>query len=444
MVTQRTWADIRRHGNDEPTRVALSGEGWQISYGELSARATSQQDGLWLHGLSVVTADRLGQAVIDVLAAQQRFRAALILPEAAAEEYRRGALDAIRAAGGDDPLLASLRGGILTTTSGSTGAPKVVVHDPAGIDRFIEWARERLGIGSETVTLSLSPVNFDVALLDVWAVLSAGGRVHFASSRHLTDGQALGRIIDREGVTMVQSVPALLTLIAGTGAVHHGVNVVVSTGDFFPVPNLRQLETAFPDAERLSVYGSTETNDTFVCDLSRAANGELGSALPGVEYSLEGGELVVHSPYQALGYVNMTAAVWVKRSGRRWFRTGDGAELTDDGGVRLRGRIDRVRKVRGHRVSLDDIEASLRSHPDVTDALAIDAGDVETRVEAIVRTLPGHTTTSLALRSWLGERLPTAAIPSRIWLTASPFQQTPTGKTDRRATHQSLTEKEAR
>lgn len=444
MVTQRTWAEVRRYGNDNPTRVALSGEGWRISYGELTSRATSLQDDLWLHGLSVTTADRLGQTVIDVLAAQQRFRAALILPETTAEEYRRGALDAIRSAGGDDPLLASLRGGILTTTSGSTGAPKVVVHDPAGIDRFIKWARERLEIGSETVTLSLSPVNFDVALLDVWAVLSAGGRVHFAGSQQLTDGRALGHIIDREGVTLVQSVPALLTLISGTGAVHDKVKVVVSTGDFFPAPNLRQLETAFPDAERLSVYGSTETNDTFVCDLTRATNGELGSPLPGVEYLLENGELVVHSPYQALGYVNTAAPVWVERSGRRWVRTGDGADLTDDGRLRLRGRIDRVRKIRGHRVSLDDIEASLRSHPDVTDALAIDVGDSETRVEAIVRTLPGRTTTSLALRSWLAERLTTAAVPSRIWLTPSPFLLTATGKTDRRATHQSLTAKDAR
>lgn len=447
VATAATLRAVQTHGKSRPHAIAVSTRKARLTYAQITAAALGPRT-CTAQAVDEVKADRDGTAVFQILASQAAGRPALVYPADAGIGLRSSVNEAIREAAesAQGRGLNAAHEGLLTLTSGSTGQPKVVLHDPHGIDRFTEWVLERLDLGPASVSLSHSPLNFDVALLDVWAVLKAGGRVHFADQHTLTSGSALLEQILNEQVTLVQAVPGILTSIARTGGEAPSVRHVVSTGDFFPPDWQPALRATFPCAELLSIYGATETNDTFVAPLARAAERFLGDPLPGVAVRLSEmkdgkSRLSVSSPYQAIGYLNAANDAWSTAEGRRWFDTADLVEEAD-GGLRLVGRSDRVVKVRGQRVSLDDIEAVLRRQSGVRDVIAIRDDINETpAITAIVLVDAGQGTSNLALRARVAEHLPTAAVPSRIWLTIEPFARTATGKTDRYLTHRLLLER---
>ena len=106
------------------------------------------------------------------------------------------------------------------------------------------------------------------------------------------------------------------------------------------------------------------------------------------------GELLIGGRGLARGYMNnaeRTAARFIRNpfdpSGEsRCFRTGDYVKLDQDGSLVFLGRRDQQVKVRGFRVELGDIEASLGKHPAVRAAAALLQGAelADTHVAAYV------------------------------------------------------------
>ena len=88
-------------------------------------------------------------------------------------------------------------------------------------------------------------------------------------------------------------------------------------------------------------------------------------------------------------------------------------------------------KIRGHRLDLGEVEAVLRLHPLVRDALAIATGEPDLEVKAIVLS-EGTAELLSELKQLCGRRLPNYARPVRITVLAK-FPQLSTGKIDRRA-----------
>lgn len=440
MATPAVWEMIQEHAHHRPESVALSFTEGSMTFGELVAAVNATEPGDPPTGVHVVRAGRDGRAVIDTLAVQRLRRPALLVPHDAGAGYTDRINQDLRDLTEDFGDAC----GLWTTTSGSTGRPKIVAHDPEGVDRFVGWARDHFDLGTDTVSLSLSPMNFDIATLDVWAVLAAGGRVVFAPQDDLTNGPALAEAARTHGVTLLQAVPVVLTLIARAGLPAPRIRTVVSTGDFYPLETLPDLHAAFPEADLWSVYGSTETNDSFILDLRRATAGELGRPIDGVHHRVDAtGELVVSTPFQALGYVNAPNDAWRNSGGRREFRTGDLVTTGADGTLRLAGRSDRQVKVRGVRLSLDAVEAVLRHQNGVADAVvtARGRGSGDKELLAAVLVEPGAAVSNLALRSAVSSTLTPTAVPSRTFLTTEPFPVTGTGKTDRNGAIRRLLER---
>ena len=107
--------------------------------------------------------------------------------------------------------------------------------------------------------------------------------------------------------------------------------------------------------------------------------------------------------------------------------------MGDDGQLRLLGRRDQLVKLRGHRLDLGEVEAVLRSHPQVRDAVAhaVAAANGEQAIDALV--LAGASP-ALAdeLRLLCLRRLPPFARPRRV-IALPEFPFLPSGKVDRRA-----------
>src|SRR5207247_9807601 len=101
------------------------------------------------------------------------------------------------------------------------------------------------------------------------------------------------------------------------------------------------------------------------------------------------------------------------RPGARLYRTGDLGRRRFDGALEYVGRVDAQVKIRGYRVELGEIEAALREHDRVQDAVATAHPDGQgTRLDAYVVARDGQSIAAADLRGYLQGRLPAPLVPS--------------------------------
>ncbi|MET9887865.1 AMP-binding protein [Streptomyces sp. NPDC006430] len=367
------------------------------------------------------------------------------------ESGRARFADAAPSEGAAEPAL-------LLTTSGSTGTPKIVPLRAEAVDRFARWAADAFGIVPGTAVFNYAPLNFDLCLLDVWTTLAHGAKVVLVETDRATHGGHLLDLLLRHRPEVVQAVPLFYRLLTDaareSGATVPGVRHALFTGDALPAPLRAGLPTLLPGARLYNLYGCTETNDSFLYELTGAEDPALplplGSPLPGVGALLVGadgtvvegpgtGELYVTTPFQTEGYLGAAAgsAAFVDHPAgadrRRWFRSGDLLTRSADGTLRLDGRTDFQVKVRGVRINPQETEHVLLEHPGVLEAAVLALPDpVAGRLlHAVARRAPGSDLNSLTLRGHLARGLPRAAIPSVLRITDGPLPRTSTGKVDR-------------
>ncbi|MGW0465442.1 AMP-binding protein [Streptomyces sp. NPDC003027] len=355
--------------------------------------------------------------------------------------------DAEEAAGFDvaDPA----RTRLLLTTSGSTGTPKIVPIPAEGFDAFADWATGEFELGAGDVALSYAPLNFDLALLDVWTFLLLGAHVVLVGKERAADAPYLQELVAERAVTFVQGVPMLHRLLVQESPRFAKVRRIVFTGDALPPELLGPMAEAFPNARFHNVFGCTETNDSFLHDVDPAgpaARMPIGRPLPGVDalvldaggQVLPGpgtGELVVSTPFQTDGYLRsaLNEHAFTERDGRVYYRTGDIVSRSETGLFTLEGRADWQVKVRGVRTNLQEVETVVASHPDVAEAVVVALPDEEAgvRLHAHVARRAASSLSGLGLRVHVGRSLPRHAIPSSFHVTDAPIPRTSTGKPDR-------------
>lgn len=354
----------------------------------------------------------------------------------------------------------------MLTTSGSTGLPKIVPLGADAVDRFVAWSAHRFGIESGSRVLNHAPLSFDLCLLDVWTTLAHGGTVVLVDPDEALHAGWLGDLLTRQRVQVVQAVPMFYGLLTGLGADPRAarsrtfptVRHAVFTGDVMPPNVLGMLPEVFPNARLYNVYGSTETNDSFLHEVGAADTGRpgatvpLGDPIPGVNalvvtengtvlYGPGSGELWVHTPFQSNGYLGPA-----RGDGRFgplpdvpespcWFRTGDLVRRGADGTLFLLGRTDLRVKVRGVGVDLGEVEQALLSAPGAMASAVLALPDPlgGKRLHAVVQRTPGSGLNSLTLRRHCTSALPRGATPEVVRVVDTPLPRTSTGKVDRAA-----------
>src|SRR6185436_3084728 len=117
----------------------------------------------------------------------------------------------------------------------------------------------------------------------------------------------------------------------------------------------------------------------------------------------------------------------------RLYRSGDIVRYRAGGNIEFLGRIDNQVKVRGFRVELGEIEATLAQHPSIRDAIVMvrkDAGDKH--LVAYLTARDGCRIDVDELRFGLEQKLPGHMVPS-FFVVLEELPLSPTGKVDRRA-----------
>src|SRR6185369_16584290 len=154
------------------------------------------------------------------------------------------------------------------------------------------------------------------------------------------------------------------------------------------------------------------------------------------------GELYIGGACLAHGYLNRTALTaerfiphpFSAEPGVRLYKTGDLARYLNDGNIEFIGRNDFQVKIRGMRIEMGEIEATLRQHETVNEAVVTLLHDLsgEKRLAAYVIPNPGCNIETKQLRDYLRGKLPEYMLPSAL-VTLTAFPLTVSGKIDRLA-----------
>lgn len=139
----------------------------------------------------------------------------------------------------------------------------------------------------------------------------------------------------------------------------------------------------------------------------------------------EEGELMVEGPTVMVGYWGQPAR------GDTPYATGDLVQLREDGNYLYLGRRDRMVKVRGHRIELDEMEVVLQQHLAIAEAAVVVLGkELESKLVAFAVAAPSEAPSLLDVKRHCAERLPRYMIVDEIhWV--SELSRTRNGKIDR-------------
>jgi amino acid adenylation domain-containing protein len=393
----------------------------------------------------------------------------LIVSDAAHHDLARSVADGAEVVSVDDP--ATTAGAALAPvplpatalayvifTSGSTGQPKGVGIEHRAVANLLASFRRALRLGRDDRLVAVTTLSFDIAILELLLPLICGADLVIAAADEAREPDRLRSLIERTSATAMQATPQTWRMLESAGGVPAGLRLRLCGGEKLPADLANQLMA--PGVTLWNLYGPTETTVWSAGGVvtSAASAAEIGSPIDHTRlYILDErlmpvpagvvGEVCVAGRGVARGYHGrplLTARSfrpdpWSDEPEARMYRTGDLGRWREDGGLELIGRNDHQVKIRGFRIECGEIEAVLRAHRDIRQAVVVTASRAgEAALVAYVVPRRGSAAAQAGidllaeLRPHLRAALPDYMIPVLvIALPALPL--TPNSKIDRAA-----------
>ena len=347
-------------------------------------------------------------------------------------------------------------------TSGSTGVPKGLMHTHASGLAYARLSAREYGVRAEDRLGNHSPLHFDMSTFEYLTGPLCGATTVVIPEEVTMFPRSLAELIEKEKLTFWYSVPLALIQLLEQGGVEErdlsSLRWVLFGGEPFAPKYLARLMELWPRARFSNSYGPAEVNQ---CTAYNVPSGALdldrpipiGPVWPGAQGLVvdaddrevapgEPGELLIRAPTMMRGYWSrpeLNRQAFLRRAPSAgveevFYRTGDLVRDRGDGNLVFLGRQDRLIKVRGYRVELDEVEAVLGALPGVAEAAAVDVrdGDGQVTIAAAVLARSGAELEVRDLRRGAAKRLAPYAVPSRLEIRES-LPRTGTGKIDRPA-----------
>jgi len=262
--------------------------------------------------------------------------------------------------GAGHPLLDTLResgsGGFVVFSSGSTGAPKAVLHN---IERFLtKFDRANKPLR----TLAFLLLDHIAGVDTLFYTLCSGGVVVCPVSR---DVEAVCRLIESQRVEVLPASPTFLNLLclSQADADYDLESLRIITYGSEPMSRhvLQSVTRRFPQCRVIQKYGTSE----FGSPLSQSKNDDslwirIGS--DHCRYRVVDNLLWIKSDSAMLGYLNAPNPF----SQDGWLCTGDEA-VSDGPWIHILGRRSEVIVVGGEKVSPVEVENTLLEMPEMLD-----------------------------------------------------------------------------
>ena len=338
-------------------------------------------------------------------------------------------------------------------TSGSTGKPKGVMIEHKNIMNYVHRNEKSLEImhyaSPGRVNLALASFSFDVSVVEEFVPLCNGNTVVIATEAEIHDPALFARLVKEtkaDGITCTPTyLLSLLEIPESREAIRQFTFFDIGA-EAFPRQLYDRLRELRQDSVILNVYGPTEC--TMGCAAALMTGGEQVTVGPPIANTVfyvadsfgnelpvgRKGELIICGDQVGRGYVNLpgkTAAAFFTHKGLRAYHSGDLAAWTDNGEIRIFGRIDNQIKLRGFRIELDEIEKVMTEFPGVSSSAAA------VRKTGATEYLAGYFTAKEAvsvsnLKAFMQEKLPEYMVPGVLTQLAE-MPMTQNGKVNRKA-----------
>ncbi len=332
-------------------------------------------------------------------------------------------------------------------TSGSTGKPKGVMIHHTGVINTIHAQIREFEITPQSRILQFASFSFDSAVSEIFRALLSGATLVLNHPDQLIPGDILADTIHRQHITVLTQTPAALVLLPIRAC--RTLKTLISAGEACPASLMQKW------ADKLlfiNAYGPTETSICATIARGHAHHTKLsiGKPLANVKvYVLDSarhpvpvnvwGELYIGGIGVSTGYLNqpeLTAQSFLhdpfdSTPNARMYKTGDRVRWLNDGNLEYGGRHDNQIKIRGFRIEPGEIEATLKQHTCIKEAVVLKKTiNQDNKLIAYIVTQNNMLNISHDVRHFLRERLPNHMVPDRfIYVDNIPL--TPNRKVDR-------------
>ena len=281
-------------------------------------------------------------------------------------------------------------------TSGSTGTPKGVQVTHRNVVNYAAYIAGRLQADRQPLSFGLvTSVSTDLGNTSVFGALCSGGTLVLVRPEAAADPGALAGFLERTPVDVLKITPSHIgALLAANDARVLPRRWLVVGGERAGWDLVERVR-ALSGCQILNHYGPTETTIGSCTHPIGEGRGEyepagvpIGTPIANTRcYVIDhahqpalvgvAGKLFIAGAGVARGYAGepqltaerFLADPFVPRD--RMYDTGDVARWLPDGTLEFLGRADEQIKIRGYRVEPAEVEAALRSHPGVREAVAV-------------------------------------------------------------------------
>lgn len=332
-------------------------------------------------------------------------------------------------------------------TSGSTGTSKGVQIRHRNVLNFVHWAKGNYSSEELRCVLFATSVCFDLSIFEMMVPLVVGGTVYL-----IQDALSLLDHTPSLTISLINTVPSVMTELVRMNAVPHGVITVNLAGESVGGVLVEELYRLYNIQRICNLYGPTETTTYSVCgDIRRGERiPAIGRPIINTNIVLldadghevpagEIGEILITGEGVAAGYFNRPAPIqanfisWRQDSEIvRAYRTGDFGRWRGDGQLDFLGRQDDQVKVRGFRIELTQIEECIKRYPQVRDAAVVTVAGCAAEDPRLVAYVVCDATIIESVRAHLMRELPAYMMPS-LWIQLDALKRLPNGKVDRSA-----------
>ncbi len=300
-------------------------------------------------------------------------------------------------------------------TSGTSDAPKAVYLSRENHLASARSAIEVLGIDASSRFICCLPL-FHVGGLAITFRCELSGAELLLHERF--DAQAVARDL-LSGATHASLVASTLARVLDVcDRFPSSVRAVLVGGGPVPAPLFDKARRA--GLPILQTYGLTETASMATCE--REPDGATaGTAMPGMEVRIAGGEIEAKGPAVMRGYLGQEPV-------RGWFRTGDLGSMDARGRLTVHARRTDLIISGGENVYPAEVEAVLLAHPRVREAAVLPEPDARWGQVGVA-----YVATDAAeseLREFLRERLARYKVPARFVVVPG-LPRNAAGKVDR-------------
>src|ERR1041385_2926984 len=281
-------------------------------------------------------------------------------------------------------------------TSGSTGEAKGVAQSHRNVLHFIRNYTNDVNVGPEDRQSLLYSCSVAASVKNIFGALLNGAAL--VSLNLKAEGPArLAAWLEQEGVTLCQMVPTVFRHFAGrlTGReAFPSLRGLYLGGEPLFRRDIELYRAHFPKGCVLvNALASTELNTLRQFFITHET--DIADAVVPVGYPVEDteillldesgaavgpdcvGEIAIRSRYLAVGYwrkpelTRLAFAADTEGSDKRIYRTADLGRMRSDGCLECLGRKDFQVKIRGHRVEIGEIEATLLALANVREAVVV-------------------------------------------------------------------------